>query len=61
VETAAGGIFAITGLRDDDYKIGVQIPNVEFWYPGVSIWDSAGVVTITDHQVIEDIVVRRPD
>lgn len=52
------GTFRIAGLEDGAYKLGIETPRGQTtWYPGTADWDSAGVLTIVDHGLIEDLVI----
>jgi hypothetical protein len=63
--------FAVTGLADGDYKLGVcptelvgdeggPPPDATVWYPGTMDWAAAGTFTIVDGGTLADVVLRLP-
>jgi hypothetical protein len=57
--TGEGGEFDVTALADGAYKL-CAIDNIRgtVWYPGTAAWDSAGVITISNHQDVTGIVIQ---
>ncbi len=56
------GIFKITRLGTGDYKIGARLefPGPIFWYPGTTVWDSAGTISVIQGEEIEGLELRIP-
>jgi hypothetical protein len=62
--------FTARGLADGDYKVGAwpgdcdslrwDAPDGTIWFPGTADWDSAGVVTITEHAEVTGIDIPWP-
>lgn len=63
--------FAITGLNDGSYRIGIlpggvgpvrgePVPEGTLWYPGTTDWATAGVITINDAGNVAGLVLTTP-
>jgi hypothetical protein len=61
--------FFLNGLRNGDWKLGacrrsldtdfsLQPPAATVWYPGVTSWDAAAVLSISGHSAITDIEIQ---
>jgi hypothetical protein len=58
-DTFSDGSFHVLGLPDGDYKLGASAYGYEgAWYPGAADWDSAAVITIREHGVVDGITIR---
>jgi hypothetical protein len=59
--TKSDGSFAVYGLKDDGYHIGVGTEGGDvWWYPGTWDWRSSEVITISDHGEVGGIILSRP-
>lgn len=55
----ADGWFQIRGLPDGDFKVAAAAQGYEVaWYPQAAEWDSAAVITIHEHGVVEGITIQ---
>jgi hypothetical protein len=56
--TRGDGSFTIAALPDGRYKVGAfGYYGQTTWYPGTADWDSAGAITIEDHQEVTDLEI----
>ncbi len=59
VLTRAGGEFDVIAIPDGSYKVGANTHSRGLvYYPSAAAWDSAGVITIQNHEDVTGIVIQ---